>query len=75
LLAGFKSNNTDGQLRQTIAVRNIGLRQSEVKRLKETGTSVGSGSIGESVLASAVVETGSLNASEGSPILNEVLAK
>jgi putative transposase len=47
----------------------LGLGQSEVERLQETGSSVGSGSIGESVPASTVVETGSPNVSEGSPIL------
>jgi hypothetical protein len=47
----------------------LGLGQSEVERLKETGTAVGSGSIGESVPASTVVETGSPNVSEGSPSL------
>ena len=47
----------------------LGLGQSEVERLKETGTAVGSGSIGESVPASTVVETGSPRENKGSPSL------
>ena len=48
----------------------LGLGQSEVERLKQTGTSVGSGSIGESVPASSVVETGSPHSREqGSSVL------
>jgi putative transposase len=52
----------------------LGLGQSEhndnkLERLLETGTSVGSGSIGESVPASTVVETGNPTEREGSPVL------
>jgi putative transposase len=42
----------------------LGLGQSEVERLKETGIAVGSGSISESVPASTVVETGSPHSRE-----------
>ena len=47
----------------------LGLGQSEIERLKETGTSVGSDSISESVPASTVVETGNPRENKGSSTL------
>lgn len=65
-LAGLEPKDMGGQPETYHnSTEDIGLGRSEVERLKETGISMGS--IGESVPARSVVETGSLNASVVSP--------